>query len=360
MNDIYASRRNILIYLLVVVVVFAILLVSILRKKQSTELKPFSAGIEIKYTRLLMGTVVEITLGGDNEQVIKDAAAAGFDEIARLEKLLSHYQDTSDVSMINKFGWEKPVKVSQETMDVIDASERVSEMTNGAFDITMGVLGRVWHFTKDDKGEFIPPSEDDVKKLLPLVDYRRIIIDRDSSTVKFAKDGMRINLGGIAKGYIVAKAVDAIKKKGVKSGIVHAGGDMFVFQEDGNAPRKIGIQHPRKKDNIIGTIEVLNGAVSTSGDYERFFIKNSIRYHHIINTKTGFPAVGTQAVTIVANDGMIADVISTAVFIMGTEDGMKFIEDLPEVEGLIIDANGNITVSSGLKGRLSLISEIVF
>ncbi|MBI5893748.1 MAG: FAD:protein FMN transferase, partial [Deltaproteobacteria bacterium] len=174
--------------------------------------------------------------------------------------------------------------------------------------------------------------------------------DRNSNTVKLGRKGMRINLGGIAKGYIVSQAAEKIKSKGIKKGIIHAGGDMFVFNESDNKPFKIGIQHPREKDKIIGTIEILNGAVATSGDYERFFIKDGIRYHHIMDPKTGFPASKIRAVTIVAKDGTMADAISTAVFVMGLEDGMKLIEKLPDIEGLIIDANGNVHLSSGLKG----------
>lgn len=341
MNDLYASKKSILTYLLVIFVAVLILAVSIIRKNQSAE---------IKYTRLLMGTVVEITLYGNDEQLLKPASDAGFEEIKRLEALMSHYQDDSDVSRINKNAGKEPVKVSQETIDVIETAKKASEMSSGAFDITMGVLGKVWHFTKDDKGEPVPPEKEDVEPILPFIDYKQVIIDKDTSTVKLGRNGMRINLGGIAKGYIVSKAVEKIKAKGIKKGIIHAGGDMFVFNESQDKPFKIGIRHPREQGKIIGTIEILSGAVATSGDYERFFIKDGIRYHHIMNPKTGFPASKVQAVTIVFKDGTLADGLSTAVFVMGLEDGMKLIEKLPGVEGLIVDADGNTHLSSGLKG----------
>lgn len=339
MNDIRFRRQ--LTYILVVSIVVLILAASILRKNQSAE---------IKYTRLLMGTIVEITLHGNDEQLLKLASDAGFAEIKRLEALMSHYKDDSDVARINKDAGKEPVKVSQETIDVIETAKKASEMSSGAFDITMGALGKVWHFTKDDKGEPVPPAKYEIETLLPLIDYQQIIIDENSNTVKLGRNGMRINLGGIAKGYIVSKAVEKIKSKGIKKGIIHAGGDMFVFNESDDKPFKIGIRHPREKDKIIGTIEISNGAVATSGDYERFFIKDGTRYHHIMNPKTGFPASKVQAVTIVAKDGTMADAISTAVFVMGLEDGMKLIEKLPGLAGLIVDADGNIHLSSGLKG----------
>ncbi|MBI5681578.1 MAG: FAD:protein FMN transferase [Deltaproteobacteria bacterium] len=338
------NKRAALTYLMVTAVVVVILAVSLLKKKPE----------QIKYTQLLMGTIVEITLVGNNIELMNNAKDSAFKEIQRLESLMSHYQDASEVSRTNREAGREQVKVSQEVIEVIASAKKVSEMTDGAFDITMGVLGKAWHFTNDDKGEPLPPAKKDIEHLLPLIDYRQIIIDKESKTVKLNKQGMQINLGGIAKGYIVAKAVDEIKKKGIKKGVVHAGGDMFVFQDNEDTPWKIGIRHPRNKDAILGTITISNGAVATSGDYERFFVKDGIRYHHIMNPKTGFPVSWTQSVTIVAKDAVMADALSTAVFVMGTEKGMDLIERLPDIEGLIVDADGRIKVSSGLKEKITM------
>ena len=296
-----------------------------------------------------MGTVVEITLVGSDDARLNAAAEAAFDEIKRLEGLMSHYKDDSDVAKINRAAGKEAITISKETMDVIDASLKLSQITNGTFDITMGVLGKVWHFTKDDRGEMTVPSRAEVEKLLPLIDYRQIIIDKKNNTAKLAKQGMRVNLGGIAKGYITGKTVEILKKHGVKKGIVHAGGDMVVFQEANDTPWLIGIQDPRDKDKIVGTIKAQNTAVSTSGDYERFFIKDGARYHHIMDPSTGFPANKCRGVTITAKDPTFADALSTAVFVLGPEEGMKLIEELPDVEGLIIGADKTITMSSGFK-----------
>ena len=323
----------------IVILVFTIIAIAIYNKKPS----------EIKYTRTLMGTVVEITLIGSDDARLNAAAEAAFDEIKRLEGLMSHYKDDSDVAKINRAAGKEAITISKETMDVIDASLKLSQITNGTFDITMGVLGKVWHFTKDDRGEMTVPSQAEVEKLLPLIDYRQIIIDKKNNTAKLAKQGMRINLGGIAKGYITGKAVEMLKRHGIKKCIVHAGGDMVVFQEANDTPWLIGIQDPRNKDKLIGTIGAVNTAIATSGDYERFFIKDNIRYHHIIDPSTGFPAEKSTVVTITAKDPMLADALSTAVFVMGPIDGMKLIEELPDVEGLIIGADKTITMSSGFK-----------
>ena len=333
------NRQKNLLAFAATIFVFSIIALALYNKKPS----------EIKYTRPLMGTIVEITLIGKNEALLNAAAEAAFAEIKRLEGLMSHYREDSDVTKINNAAGKEPVAISNETMEVIEASLKASQTTYGAFDISMGVLGKAWHFIKDDKGELTPPSKEDVKKLLPLIDYRQIIIDKESNKVKLAKEGMKINLGGVAKGYIVGKAAEVLKKNGIKRGMVHAGGDMIVFNEPDSPPRLIGIQDPRNKDNIIGTLKVYNTTIATSGDYERFFIKAGKKYHHITDPSTGFPANKSLGVTIVTKDPALADALSTGIFVMGPVDGMKLIEELTDVEGLIIGADGKLTMSSGFK-----------
>ena len=162
---------------------------------------------------------------------------------------------------------------------------------------------------------------------------------------------MVLNLGGVAKGYIVKKAFEALEKEGVERAIIRAGGDMAVFGADADTPFIIGIQHPRKK-KLLGEAHVYDGAVSTSGDYERFFMKEGKRYHHILDPKTGWPAKGTRSVTIIAKDHTLADGLSTAVFVLGPEKGMALVESLESVEGVIVDENGVVTRSSGFKGKI--------
>lgn len=175
---------------------------------------------------------------------------------------------------------------------------------------------------------------------------RTPIVTSNAPLLKLAKEGMKINLGGVAKGYIVGRAAAVLKKNGVKKGIIHAGGDMVVFNETDASPRLIGIQDPRNKDKMIGTLKISNAAIASSGDYERFFIKDGKRYHHIMDPSTGFPADKSMAVTITAENPTFADALSTAVFVMGPIDGMKLIEGLPDVEGLIIGATFSLVSSS--------------
>ena len=300
------------------------------------------------YARLLMGTVVEITLMEGERAGFDRASEAAFAEIERLESILSNYKPESDVSRMNAAAGSS-VKVSNETIEVIGYALDAAALSEGAFDPTVGVLGGLWGYSSE-LGRV--PGKDAVAEVLPLVDYRDVSVDRATNEAGLDRKGMAINLGGVAKGYIAGRAVRALKEAGVERGIVKAGGDMYVFQ--GNAsdrPFTIGIQDPRHK-GAFGAALVLNGAVSTSGDYERYFVKDNVRYHHILDPKTGFPARGVMSVTIVAVDATMADALSTAVFVMGRVKGMALIEGLDNVEGVIVDDAGKVFASSGFKGAV--------
>lgn len=340
---------DILIYLAVTLSVFLLLALPVfLRKKKE----------EVTYRRPLLGTVVEITLMDGDRASFDSASDAAFAEIKRLEGIFSSYRMDSDVSLISRNAGKGSAAISTETVTVIEKAVEAARMSDGAFDPTIGSLAVLWGFS-GEKG--VVPSKRDVSRLLPLVNYRAIYLDRNKKTAGLKKKGMVLNLGGVAKGYIVSKAAETLKSRGVKKGIVKAGGDLFVFTEGGEVgrgvekegkPFTIGIQHPRKIGALIGEAYVTQGAVATSGDYERFFMKDGVRYHHILNPRTGFPAEGTQSVTVVARDAAMADALSTAVFVMGRIEGMALIERLPDVEGVIVDSEGMIHTSSGFRGRI--------
>ncbi len=311
------------------------------------------------YSRVLMGTVVEIGLTDGNYVAANEA----FEEIARLEKVFSSYMPDSEVSRISESAGKGAVKVSTEVMDVVETALKVAGLSKGAFDPTVGVFSRVWDFT-GEKAHV--PDKKELASLLPLVDYRSVKVDRKASTVRLGKKGMRLNLGGVAKGYIVGKALEVLRRHGVEWAVIRAGGDLTVFQKDlEQDPFVIGIQDPRDKKKLLGILKVANGlgatlgksegrrpvptAVTTSGDYERFFIKDGKRYHHIIDPRTGYPAAGCRSVTIVTSDPALADALSTTVFVLGPEKGMKLVEEMEGVEAVIVDDQGRITVSSGLK-----------
>lgn len=328
-------------YILVAAVVFIIIAVPFLLKEKRES---------VVYTRPLMGTIVELTLMDGMRSGFDQAAEAGFSEIKRLERLLSSYDPASDVSRISASAGKGPVLVSSEVVEVMEKALEIAELSNGAFDPTVGSLASVWGYSGESG---TVPSEEEVKKLLALVDYHRISVNPEASTVTLEKSGLVLNLGGVAKGYIVGKAIEKLTEKGVNRGIVKAGGDLTVFQVTWpGKPFIIGIKHPRKPEKLIGEAHVLRGAVTTSGDYERFFMKDGVRYHHILDPKTGYPARGTRSVTIIAESSTYADALSTAVFVMGPEAGMELVEKLPGVEAVIVDSEGNISRSHGFRGFL--------
>jgi thiamine biosynthesis lipoprotein len=333
-----------LIYAAVCLLVLIILAVTLLHKKDES----------IVYRKLLMGTMVEVTImdgGSRGADGLDSAVEAAYQEIKRLEQLFSSYLPLSDVSRISANAGKGPVVVSPEVAAVTAEAIRMAVLTHGAFDPTIGALGRVWSFSGEVKEV---PAQDTVARLRALVDYRAVIVDTRASTVELKKPGMAFNLGGIAKGYIVGRAVEVLKAHGVERAIIKAGGDMFAFNATGAeaTPFIIGIQDPRDPNRLLGETHFNEGAVATSGDYERFFIKDGVRYHHILDPATGYPAKKSRSVTIAARNPTLADALSTSVFVMGAVNGMELIESLEGVEGLIVDSEGGIFKSSGFEGRV--------
>lgn len=329
----------------VVVIVFTLLMLAY----NSRRPEEVGGDRSVVYGRNLMGTMVEFTLAGGDRESFDAAAEAGFREISRLERLLSSYDPESDVSRVNAAAGEGPVEVSPEVAEVVSTALEISRLTGGAFDPTVGSLAGAWGWS-GEKG--VVPAPEELEPLLARVDYRKVELDPGASTVALAEEGMALNLGGVAKGYIVGRAIEALKEKGVTRGIVKAGGDMTVFDTAGGGPFIIGIRHPREGDALMGTVSVATGAVTTSGDYERFFMKDGVRYHHILDPSTGYPAEGTRSVTIVSEDPAWADALSTGVFVMGPREGMELVEGLDGVEAVIVNSTGKVTRSSGFTGEV--------
>ncbi|HCJ66105.1 MAG TPA: hypothetical protein DHV62_01950 [Elusimicrobia bacterium] len=300
-----------------------------------------------KKERKLMGTTAEITLYGENNQTAVEQAFKAMEEI---EKIASEYRKDSQLSKINRYAGTKKVKVDPRLYEMIEKSVYYSKLSDGAFDITVGPLIQLWRIKeKMQKSNSTLPSEKEIKQKLKLVSYQEISLNRKEKSVYLKKKGMKIGLGAVAKGYAVDEAVKSLKVKGVKTALVRLGGEIRVLGER-KKPWKIGIQHPREKDGILGVVELRDGeAVSTSGDYEQYFLKNDVRYHHIFNPKTGKPAWECQAVTIVASKGIDADIFSTTVFVLGPDKGMELIEKLPDIEGLIVKNDGEVIFSSGME-----------
>ncbi len=304
------------------------------------------------YKKILMGTVVEILIMEGDKTHFDAAAEAAFAEIRHLEKVFSSYMPDSEVSMISRNAGGAPVKASKDTIYVIGKALKIARLTGGAFDPTVGALAGLWGFSGEQKKV---PSEEAVEKKLPFVNFRQVAVDEDKGTVTLEKKGMTLNLGGVAKGFIVQKAAEVLKRKGVSRAIIKAGGDMFLFDYR-NMARKasfvIGIKDPRNEKEILGEVYSDGGAVTTSGDYERFFIKDGKRYNHILDPSTGWPAMRSRSVTIISKDPTIADALSTAVFVLGPKKGLKVIESMKGVEGVIVGADGFVHTSSGFNGRI--------
>jgi len=311
--------------------------------------RPFSHSANLfKYHQVAMGTAVEITLMGESEELAQKAALQAFQEIRRIEYLMSPWIESSDVTRVNRSAGNDGVRVSPETVQVIKRAQEVSKLSGGGFDITVGPLVQLWRKARE-KGT--PPEMEEVKETLNLVNFRNLRTHYGGK-VSLRKKGMAMDLGGIAKGYAVDRAFELLKGLGYRNLVVNAGGDLRVGGSKPDGPWSIGIQHPRDPEKIIARISLSDTAVATSGDYEKFFIHQDKRYHHILNPKTGFPAVGCQSVTILHKEAGTADALATAIFVLGPEKGYALCQRLEGVECLIIDREGNITFSPGLKGRI--------
>ncbi len=301
-------------------------------------------------TMILMDTLVTIQVVADSEQTADKAMAKAFEEIAKLGTLLNFFSDTSELATINRHAGISGVRVSPETFEVLEKAVYASEKSDGAFDVTIGPEISLWNFFEKKK-----PDEATVRERLPFVNYKLLALDRDKSTVELKRKGMLVDLGAIAKGYGADKAVEALKKCGIKSGLVAVAGDIKAFgQKQDGKPWRVGIRNPRQKgkdDEILATIEIRDMAISTSGDYERFFMIGGERFHHILDPKTGYPARGCQSVSVMAKEGVTSDSFSTAVFVLGPEKGMHLLRQLG-LEGVIVDSEGRIHVTPGLENRI--------
>ncbi len=308
---------------------------------------------QFKEIRTALYTQVSITVLSPSEERAKKAIDAAYEELSRLGTLLNFYADDSELSLINQNAGVQPVKVTADTLEIIQAAVFVGDQTEGGFDVTVGPLVRLWDFNKKTR-----PTVADVEKLMPLVGYKNIVVDVEASTVFLKKGGVKIDLGGIIKGFAADKAVAVLQKNGIEDGIVAVAGDIKTFgqQMDGR-PWHIGIQNPRQQkddDQLLATVDLQTNGISTSGDYQRFFIENGTRYHHLLDPKTGFPARLCQSVTIIAPTATLSDSLATGIFVLGPKKGMAALARL-EIEGVIVDQDGTVLVTEGIKEAVHFI-----
>lgn len=311
----------------------------------------------VSETRAGMGTRMQILVYTSDETGARAAIADCFTELTRLEQALSEWIPSSEVSKVNRFaGDKKPIKVGPDTLAVITAGKDAAERTGGAFAMTWLALGGLWKIPPAQGEPPRVPTTIEVERVLPLIGDEKIVIDAAASTVQLPHGGMALGLGAIGKGYAMDRIVDLLAGRGFKNVLVSAGGDVVARGTKGARPWSVGIQDPRGP-GYFAVLNLLDQAISTAGDYERYFEVGGVRYHHIIDPRTGFPARGTRAVTVIANSGMLTDALDTGIFVMGPEAGMKLIEDDPRIEGLIIDDQNVMTVSSGLTKALRILRQ---
>ena len=309
----------------------------------------------IERTKVAMGSELRLAAWSADEASTIAAFDGVFREFDRLEALLTVWRADSDVSRINAMAGKQAVRVSAETLDVLAAAAEASAWTGGKFDITFGALADIWKFDHDQDNTV--PDRKAIDARLPLVDYTAVQIDRAAGTAFISKPGARIHLGGIGKGYAVDRAIALLRERGLSDFLIQSGGDLYVSGMNGDRPWKLGINDPRgPAGRAFATVELSNATFSTSGDYERSFIKNGVRYHHIIDPDRGEPARGCRSVTIVAERAMLADALSTGVFVLGPTAGMALVEKLPGVEAVIVSAANDVLISTGLRGKVTMLA----
>jgi thiamine biosynthesis lipoprotein len=311
--------------------------------------QPVTQPVVSKRAQMHMGTLVTLTVVAPDTSVSEQAMRAGFNEIKRLEQLLSTWRPDTELSLVNAEAGRRAVKVSQETLELVIRSLDMANLTHGGFNIALGPAVQAWNVTERQH----VPDDRELQKLKPLVDWTSIQVNRVAQTIFLPRKGMRIDIGGIGKGYAADRAVAEMRRAGAIGGVVALSGDIKTFGmlPEGNG-FPVGIQHPRREGELIAIVELKDEAISTAGDYERFFVQDGVRYHHILSPQTLQPVRVCQSVTIIAKEGVVADGLDTGIFVLGPEEGMALVESLPGVEAIIIDAEGTMTVSSGLRDRL--------
>ncbi len=295
-----------------------------------------------------MGNRFTISVVSDDVAWAETQIECAIAEISRIEKLLTTFSDDSQTNQINANAGIKPVKVDKEVFELIRRSIKISDLTDGAFDITYGSIDkRFWNF---DKEMTSLPDAETAKETVKLIDYKNVILDAENLTVFLRKEGMRIGFGGIGKGYAAEQAKNVLIHNGVKSGIVNAAGDLITWGNQPNGkPWTISIADPNAENEAFSYLEISGMAVATSGNYEKFVIIDGKKYSHTIDPKTGFPISGIKSVTIICPNAEIADAMATPITVMGVAAGLNLINQMQQIACIIIDDDNNIFTSNNIK-----------
>jgi FAD:protein FMN transferase len=307
----------------------------------------YSAAVQAEWLyreEAIMGTRCAVEVWAEDHAKGEAAIDTVFADMRRIDLLMSTYKPDSEVSRVNAGAARAPVAISVELFNLLQTAQQYSRLSNGVFDITYASVGYLY-----DYRNHVHPNGQAIAAALPSVDYRQLQFDPVAHTVAFGKPGMRIDLGGIAKGYSVDRGIDLLKAQGIGRAMVNAGGDTRVMGDRFGKPWVIGIRHPDRKDEYVLRVPLEDAAFSTSGDYERFFEEGGVRYHHILDPRTGMSPHAVRSVTIIASNATRTDGLSKTVFILGPEKGLAFINSLPDADAIVIAADGKVSYSKGLQ-----------
>ena len=320
-----------------------------------------------KKTGFMMGSLIDISLYAENEKKSNKIIELAFEEVRRLDHLMSNYKKDSELSRINREAVRQATICDDELLYIIKQSSHYSKITKGAFDITVYPIVNLWGFFGDYDGNIAGyiPEENELQAILPAVSYKNIEIKDISkkndtgSTIFFKNSKTQIDLGAIGKGYAVDKVIEILKSKGIKSALVNFAGNIFALgSPQGREKWNIGLKDPINTNNIIGSFGISNKAVATSGDYERFFVNDNKKYSHIIDPRNGKPVSYILSVTILSNSASMADALSTGIFVLGKNEGFELLQELNDVEGIIIfegkESRVNVKISKGFEKILEV------
>lgn len=297
-------------------------------------------------TTKLMGSRFDISVVAENQLEADGFIEMGISEISRIEKLISSWDPDSQTSAINKNAGIQEVQVDKELFELIERALKISKLTDGAFDISYASMDVIWKFdgTMTEK-----PSEEDIKRSVEKIGYKNILLNKEKSTVFLTKEGMKIGFGAIGKGYAADKTKTLLMERGVKAGIINASGDMNTWGKQPNGkPWMVAITNPLNKEKAFSWLPIDNSAIVTSGNYEKFVRFDNVRYSHIIDPRSGYPTTGIISATILSPSAEIADALATAVFVMGVDVGLDFINQLKGVECILVDENNKLYTSKNI------------
>ena len=293
----------------------------------------------------IMGTSIEVELQAPSRDDAEVAIAAVMAEMHRIDATMSPHKATSELSIVNANAADGPVTVSEGMFGLLSRAMAFSKLSGGAFDITFASAGNLYDYRAG-----IAPDAAALADALPLIDWRHLQLDAATRSVRFARRGVRIDLGGFAKGHAVDNAILILRRQGIRHAMVAAGGDSHVMGSRGERPWTVAIRDPRREGAVVALLPLEDVSISTSGDYERFFERDGVRCHHLLDPRTGRSPSSVRSVTIIADDGLTTEAFSKTVFVLGVEEGLRFVEAHLGIDAVIVDAQGALHYSAGLLG----------